>query len=36
MLWFIFILGLNFISLGFKLIIVRYHTTRPQKKGNKI
>ena len=36
MLWFIFILGLNFISLCFKLIIIHYHTTRPQKKGNKI
>ena len=28
MLWFIFILGLNFISLCFKLIIIHYHTQK--------
>jgi len=28
MLWFKFILGLNFISLCFKLIIIHYHTQK--------
>ena len=28
MLWFNFILGLNFISLCFKLIIIHYHTAK--------
>ena len=28
MLWFNFILGLNFISLCFKLIIIHYHTQK--------
>ena len=28
MLWFDFILGLNFISLCFKLIVIHYHTQK--------
>ena len=31
MLWFNFILGLNFISLGSKLIIIDYHTPKQRK-----
>ena len=31
MLWFNFILGLNFISLCFKLIIIHYHTPKQRK-----
>ena len=31
MLWFNFILGLNFISLCFKLIIIHYHTKKQKK-----
>jgi len=30
MLWFNFILGLNFIFHCFKLIIIHYHTQKPQ------
>ena len=31
MLWFNFILGLNFIFLSFKLIIIYYHTPKQRK-----
>ena len=31
MLWFIFILGLSFIFLCFKLIIIHYHTPKQRK-----
>ena len=31
MLWFNFILGLNFIFLCFKLIIIHYHTLKQKK-----
>ena len=31
MLWFNFILGFNFISLRFKLIIIDYHTPKERK-----
>ena len=33
MLWFNFILGLNFITLCFKLIIIHYHTQKQRKQN---
>ena len=34
-LWFSFILGLNFVSFCFKLIIIHYHTRKQNTKENK-